>query len=226
MDRHEILTGLIRQYFDAMGSPASDDLLNRLGASGTEGFALGLVAASALPPWELSQARAGLEPLLEDLDWLERRRATAARPEIAPAIPVNRALEGHEQSRPPRSNATEIPMLLHVQSLAGERLVIDDKPAVLVSLEVWSSSMRLRLAYPSPHLPAADILRSHRPWRAWDDTGTQYRERGSESSDAQGFLVESRVFDAPPPAEATLLSVAAEHAAGNNQFTIPLRRIA
>ncbi|MDG4796922.1 hypothetical protein [Micromonospora sp. WMMD1082] len=226
MDRQEILAELLRQHLEAGTGLTDDGSLARLGTAGVEGVALGLVAASNLPPGELSRARASLEPVLEDLGLLKRRRAVLQRLEAVPTMSVIRESENTSADKPVHGHPTpaqQLPMLLRVQSLAGEEISIGGQPAVLVSLELWSMSMRLRLAYPNLRRPAAEILRRHRPWRAWDDAGTQYRERGSETSDTGGILVESRVFDATAPAEAALLTVTAEHEAGADQFTVPLR---
>ncbi|MBP2325289.1 hypothetical protein JOF56_005674 [Kibdelosporangium banguiense] len=161
-----------------------------------EGIATGLIAAGALRP-------ADAERILTDL------RKTMARTSPRPVTADSPA------SKP-----------LRVISLAGHTFIQGEVTITLVSLEVWSTMLILRSAVPTDHDWTPDTMikfwDSRWRWRAWDDTGTQYRSTDSASSSLQDVVVDSRTFYPGPPEEARMLTLIVEHHEHQVAVEIPL----
>lgn len=93
----------------------------------------------------------------------------------------------------------------------------------LVSLEVWSTGVAVRVAYPSNMASPLERLNKHQRWTGIDDTSTRYRQVGSYSSDAHGPLVETRVFQPAPSDDATTLTVHTDLGGSAASVQMPLR---
>jgi hypothetical protein len=188
------------------------------------GVGLGLVAASALRQEEMEEILAGLDHSLESLGRYKEVNAETGRPEAGPSAPMHRKEHDRVADAVTTTSLASSPTLLRVLPLVGQDVELFDQPATLVSLEIWSTSVRLHVAYPSPQLSGAELLRRWRSWHAFDNTGVQYREAGGGSSDSGGFLVETRIFEPGPADEATALTVRARNSDGReSQFTVPLQ---
>jgi hypothetical protein len=94
---------------------------------------------------------------------------------------------------------------------------------MLVSLEVWSTSIAIRATYPGNAHSPLDRLNKHVRWEGSDDASTQYREVGSYSSNAHGQLVETRVLQPAPNDTATTLTVHTHLTGREASATLPLR---
>lgn len=197
------------------------------------GVALGLVAASALRQEEMEEILADLDHSLESLGRYKKLRkelhVDTGHSGSEPTAFLRRVTLNHEHGdrvtgSAPTTRSTSSPVLLRVLPLVGQEIELFDQPATLVSLEIWSTSARLHIAYPSPRLSGAELLMRYRGWRAFDDMGVQYRQAGGGSSDFGGFLVETRIFEPGLPSEATTLTVRARDSEQReSQFTIPLQ---
>lgn len=158
-----------------------------------EGIATGLVAAGAL-------AQSDAEKLLGDL------HKTMARPSAV---------------HPPKNN------LLRVISLAGRTFTQGTVPTTLISLELWSTMLVLRTAVQAndddwDHETAVKFWDARSRWRAWDDTGTEYRTTTSTATNADDIQIESRIFYPGPPEEARFLTLVVEHPEHQAQLELPL----
>lgn len=83
-----------------------------------------------------------------------------------------------------------------VISLAGRTATVGGVPTCLVSLELWSTEVRPRLAYTDlGHHQMRQLLQaSSQPWRGWDDVGTQYHGRGSSGGGSQSLYIKDVSF--------------------------------
>ncbi|MEC3980055.1 hypothetical protein [Amycolatopsis sp. H20-H5] len=177
------------------------------------GIAIGLVAAGKLDQAEADQLVADLKATLVSTGRLHVRTVGAS---AAGEIVVGRA-EG--ESRPDWRSAMENPpppFLRKVIALDGREHRIADRTLTLVSLEVWSTFVLLRVAFPGP----AD-RREQTRWRGWDDVGTQYRGGGGTSSGARGWIFEQVTLHPAPTDEARLLTLAVEQ--DEDQVRLPIR---
>jgi len=198
-----------------------------LDRSEIRGVALGLVAASALGRQEMEEILAGLDRSLEALGRFRTDRVTARDTDRVTAS-VTARVAGPQ---PPDAGAPADPggsgrpasRLLRVVPLVRDMDLLGAR-ATLVSLEVWSTSTRLHLAYPSPGLPAHELLLRWRPWHAHDDAGVRYRGSGGGSHDSGGFLVETRIFEPGPAEWARTFTVGASDTEGREEeCSVPLR---
>ncbi|KDN16001.1 hypothetical protein DV20_43370 [Amycolatopsis rifamycinica] len=184
-------------------------------------MATGLVAAGTLSQEDADRILADLDVTLQRSGWLKVVHAEAAASTSGTA--VARAV-GTE--RPEWRQAIEeppAPVLRQVVSLAGRTFEVGELTADLVSLEVWSTFVVLTLAHSGVD---PRRMREHfalrTDWRGWDDAGTQYRGGGGGGSGSHGLLVERRTFEPGPPAEARVLTLAAESPGGRATVVIPL----
>ena len=209
MDGRRYLEKLIADRLDR----ARRDPHAPIDRSEIRGVALGLVAASALGQKEMEEILAELDRSLEALGRFRTVPARlAGRDPLDAGAPAEPGEAGHLA-----------PRLLRVVPLVRD-LTVCGTPATLVSLEVWSTSTRLHLAYPSPGLPAHELLLRWRPWHAHDDAGVRYRGSGGGSHDSGGFLVETRIFEPGPAEWARTFTVCASDTEGREEeFSVPLR---
>jgi hypothetical protein len=100
------------------------------------------------------------------------------------------------------------PKLLRVVPIARQLDLGDDMRLVLLSLEVWSEWLDLRLATVGPAgSPMPRPLASHGDWTLTDDLGTAYRTTGASLSGEQRIHVCQVSFSPSPPAEAKTLTL-------------------
>ncbi|WP_086849524.1 hypothetical protein [Amycolatopsis kentuckyensis] len=223
MDGRRYLEKLIS---DSLGAGRGQPALGRrssLDRRVIRGVAIGLVAAGTLAPEEADRILADLDVTLQQSGWLKVVHAEASASASFGGEAVARAV-GTE--RPEWRQAIEeppAPVLRQVVSLAGRTLETGGPAADLVSLEVWSTLVVLTLAHGDVdprRMREHFALRTH--WRGWDDAGTQYRGGGGGGSGSHGLLVERRTFEPGPPAEARVLTLAAEFPGGQATVVIPL----
>ncbi|WP_410574616.1 hypothetical protein [Amycolatopsis sp. cmx-4-61] len=185
------------------------------------GVAIGLVAAGTLAQEDAEEILADLDATLERSGRLEvvhaEGSATMQAPPVARRVGAERPEWRQAIEEPPA------PVLRHVVSLAGRTFTIGDRTAQLVSLEVWSSLVVLTMAHDGvdPRRVREHFALRTR-WRGWDDAGTQYRGGGGGGSGSHGLLVERRIFEPGPPAEARVLTLAAESEDGQTTVEVPL----
>jgi hypothetical protein len=100
------------------------------------------------------------------------------------------------------------PTLVRVVPLAREVELADAVRLVLLSLEIWSGWVDLRLAtIGSGEGQVARPVASYGDWRLADDCGTDYRTVGASSSGDEKMQVSQVSFSPSPPAEATTLTL-------------------
>jgi hypothetical protein len=93
---------------------------------------------------------------------------------------------------------------------------------VLVSLEIWSQYVTLRIGYLDSHVSGADRMINHRKWHGEDDAHTRYTESHSYWSDSHGCVLETRVFTPGAPAGAAILVLQSETSEGISSLSVPL----
>ncbi|MEV0734288.1 hypothetical protein [Polymorphospora sp. NPDC050346] len=98
----------------------------------------------------------------------------------------------------------------------------EESDVTLISLELWTTCMALRLAPRNVDSDPITRLASHSKWRAVDDTGGEYVEFSYYSSEAAGLLVETRMFGPALNASARTLTISAPNATGPLGLAIPL----
>lgn len=116
------------------------------------------------------------------------------------------------------ANALPTPSLVAVHTLAGLEAEFGGYRATLISLECWTTSFRLRFAYPNAAVPVVDILNGQIKLSAQDDLGKEYWQTADEGSDCQRFLVMSRVFEPALSPEAVMLSFRSDR---GDRFDVP-----
>jgi len=236
MDGRRYLEKLINDRLDL----ARRDPRAPFDRSEIRGIALGLVAASALSQKEMEAILAKLDRSLEALGRFttvsQTLRVADRQPPNAGATALFAAESGPESAgdaveslggtaapADPGEPKEPAPRLIRVVPLARD-MVLWDAPATLVSVEVWTTVTRLHLAYPGSGPRHREILRRWRPWRAYDDTGGQYRGGGGGAYDSDGLLLETRIFEPGPAEWAQTLTVRAYDARGRkDEFSVPLR---
>jgi hypothetical protein len=108
--------------------------------------------------------------------------------------------------------------------LVGRTFVLGDVVEHLVSLEVWSTFLRLNLAHVGEgHHRMTECFERGVKWRGWDDAGTQYRDSGGSGTVVQSLHARNRVFAPGPSDRARLLTLVVDHADGPATLQIPLR---
>jgi hypothetical protein len=115
------------------------------------------------------------------------------------------------------------PVLRAVISLAAQTATLGGPPACLVSLELWSTQIRLRLAYTDldPH-QTRQLQQASHGWRGWDDVGTQYQGRGGGGGGSQSLYIQDVALVPGPPNEAAVITLRGDHDGGSERLTIPL----
>jgi hypothetical protein len=223
MDGRRYLEKLIADGLGAgRGQPASGRLAG-FDRREIRGVAIGLVAAGALAQEEADRILADLDVTLQRSGRLKIVHAEASASTSISGEAMARAV-GAE--RPEWRQAIEeppTPVLRHVVSLAGRTLEAGELTADLVSLEVWSAFVVLTASHgDGDPRRIRDRFRPDVHWRGWDDAGTQYRGGGGGGSGSHGLLVERRVFEPGPPAEARVLTLVVESPGGRATVPIPL----
>jgi hypothetical protein len=203
----------------AAGRRASLDLAE------IRGVAVGLVAAGVLGQQAMERIIADLERTLESTG-----RLTAVRQTVTGADGGRRIEPGMMARvgavRPQWQEAIldpPAPVLRRVISLAGRMLTVDDHPVALVSVDIWSTMVTLRLAHhDSDGRSLLNRLDSRHRWRGWDDAGTQLRGVGGSGGGSLGLFIEHVVFEPGPADDARMLTLRAEHDGRPQQLTVVL----
>jgi hypothetical protein len=189
-----------------------------LDRSEVRGVALGLLAAGAI-------ARSDMERILADLD------ETLKQAGLLRVMRAEKLLTGSGGglagvARPEWRRAIEdppAPVLRHVFSLAGRTFELGDVVENLISLEVWSTFLRLNLAHGGEdNHRMTECFERGVKWRGWDDAGTQYRDAGGSGSSVQSLHARNRVFTPGPADHARLLTLVVDHGDGPVTLEIPL----
>jgi hypothetical protein len=207
----------------ALGRRSSFDL------AWVRGVAVGLVAAGALGQDEMERIIADLVKTLVDTGWLTVLRGSASAAGSGPVItPEMTAPTG--VARPEWRVAIvdpPPPVLRGVVSLAGRRLAVGGKPASLISLEVWSTGLTLRLAHSDAD--ARTLMRrlgDRDSWSGWDDQGTQFHGAGGAGGGSHALFVEEVSFEPGPAGRARTLTLRVDHDGRSQRLTIALDSLA
>jgi hypothetical protein len=185
------------------------------------GVAVGLVAAGVLEQQEAERILADLEATLQRAGWIR-----VVPHEVSTSGGVSVSARAVGAVRPEWSRAIEdppTPVLRSVVPLAGRVITVGGVTTNLISLELWSTLIVLRLAY----VGEVDVRRfrervgSNVGWRAWDDVGTQYAGGGGGASGSHGRVFEEKTFQPGPPAEARVLTLLIED--GHDRLTVPIQ---
>ena len=189
------------------------------------GVAVGLVAAGALGQQTMERIIADLEHTLESAGWLTVVRHTMRGVDGWPSVlPGMMARVGGTRPQWQQAIADPpAPVLREVISLAGHTLTLDERPAALISVEIWSTMVTLRLAHHDGdgRTPPNRLNGRHR-WRGWDDAGTQFRGVGGSGGGSLSLFLEQVVFEPGPADEARALTLRVEHDGQPQQLTVPL----
>jgi hypothetical protein len=186
------------------------------------GVAIGLVAAGTLPQEEADRILADLDATLLQSGWLKVVHAEASASASVSGEAVARRVGAERPEWRQAAEKPPPPVLRHVVSLAGRTFTVGELTAQLVSLEVWSAFVVLTAAYTDvdPRW-LRERFGPRERWRGWDDAGTQYRGSGGGGSGSHGLLVDRRMFEPGPPAEARVLTVVIESPDGRATVEIP-----
>jgi hypothetical protein len=210
------------------------------------GVAVGLVAAGALAQQDMERTIADLERTLESTGRLSvvRRSVGAAESDRTRGPGTVERTGGSvgagesDRTRGPgtveRTGAIRPrwreaildpppPVLRKVISLAGRTLTIGERLTPLISLDVWSTMLTLRLAHSDPDSRALmSRLDSGHRWRGWDDAGTQFRGAGGSSGGSNSLVLEHVMFEPGPATHARTLALRLDHDGRPQQLTIAL----
>jgi hypothetical protein len=185
------------------------------------GVAVGLVAAGVLGQRAMERIIADLERTLESMGWLTVVRRTVTGADGGPGTMARAGA-----IRPPWQEAIvdpPAPVLRGVISLAGQTFTVDEHPAALISVDVWSTMVTLRLAHSdSDGRTLLDRLSSRRRWRGWDDAGTQFRRVGGGGCGSHGLFIEEVVFEPGPADDARTVTVLVEQDGQPQQLAVRL----
>ena len=215
MDGRAYLEKLIA---DGLGS----DGRIRLDRSEVRGVALGLLAARAI-------ARADMERILADLD------ETLKEAGLLQVMRAEKLLGGGSGggragvARPEWTRAIEAPpapVLHHVISLAGKTFTLGSVVEQLVSLEVWSTFLRLNLAHVEGDHRMTECFERTVKWHGWDDAGAQYRDSGGSGTSVRSLHARNRVFVPGPSDQARELTLVVDHDSGPVTLRLPLPALA
>jgi hypothetical protein len=171
-----------------------------------QGFAFGLVAASALTSQEAHALVADMEsiPLVADTSTISMTQVIprkTERPTVTPPFRKAPAAGDEPGLGDDRHNTP-----LRVVPIIGQHIDLPTDP-VFLSIEIWSTMVAVRIAHPTTERSFAAILSDDQPWRGIDDVGTNYRQCGSVSSDVKGMIISTRFFEPGPTPEAHVLSL-------------------
>lgn len=157
-----------------------------------KGMALGLAAAGVLSEQEMRDvlATAGIDP---------RRGPVAVRTHAAPVFRPRDArrsvvLEATKSRVAPSPSGS----LLRVVPLTGQEIPLGDTSLILISAEVWSTMLALRLAHAVGRPPGLQAM-AECSIHVQDSLGTLYRSCGAAASDAGGIVFQERFFHPGPP---------------------------
>lgn len=189
------------------------------------GVAIGLVAAGVLGQQAMDRILADLEQALETMGWLTVVRQTMTSADGGPRVePAMMARVG--AIRPQWQEAIidpPAPVLRKVISLAGQTLTVDEHPAALISVDIWSTVVTLRLAHhDSDGRALLSRLDSRHRWRGWDDAGTQFRGVGGSGGGSHRLVIEHVVFEPGPAGDARTLTLHLEQDNQPQQLTVAL----
>lgn len=181
------------------------------------GVAAGLTAAGALPEPEMHRILADLEHTLQEIGRLRIVTASMSSSDMPLVMPTRAGAPRPEwvtvATNPP------LPEPRAVIPLTGQTL----GDAALISLEIWTTMVTLRLAHPEPDMMAR-LTRRPAPqrWHGRDDQGTELHGAGGTGTGADGlYLEEVRLHPAPAP-QATTLHLHTETPDGDLHLTIDL----
>jgi hypothetical protein len=192
-----------------------------LDRSEVRGVALGLLAAGTI-------ARSDLERILADLD------ETLKQAGLLRVMRAEKLLGGSGSGRagvvrPEWMRAIDeppAPVLRRVLPLVGRTFQVGHVVENLISLEVWSTLLRLNLAHGGEDHRMTECFSQTLKWKGWDDAGTQYRDAGGSGTLVQSLHARNRSFTPGPSDHARLLTLVVEHANGPATLQIPLSDLA
>lgn len=224
-DGRAYLEKLIADRLGAGRGQPAEGRMSGFNLAEIRGIALGLTAAGALQQQEMERFLADLERTLEATGWLTVVRHTVTiSGEVDNVMPTMTA--GSGVVRPEWQAAIvdpPVPVLLRVIPLAGRTLVIDDEPTTLISVDIWSTMVTLRLAREARD--TRDLLcrlDGPRRWRGWDDTGTRLHSHGGSGTDSHGLYLEQVVLEPGPADHARTLTLNVEHDGRSQQLAVSL----
>ncbi len=184
---------------------------------GTEHILLGLVReGEGVAAQVLVKRGAGLNEVRARVMELVARRGPAA--EVAAEMlsgpaPMSRAQRA-VVTPPSHGRVVSLPELVRVIPIGRQVELHEGLRLVLLSLEVWSAWLDLRLALVSSgdaiaSMPAyeAGSMASYEGWALADDRGTAYQVAGASSSGDRLMRVHQVSFSPSPPAEAKTLTL-------------------
>lgn len=185
-----------------------------------KGLSHGLVAASALSQAEAEHAlEAHLQP--SSVAGSRHLRPSHQNPGTVRAMPHDPTRTA-DAATPQEHNVAAIP--LRVMPLLGVASHLAPH-VVFLSLEVWSSMIAVRMAYPAGVIPPVQRLRQQTNWQAIDNTGREYMEAGRVSSDMAGIVFSTRFFTPGPlpPSAALTVTITDLQLSQEEATDLPLR---
>jgi hypothetical protein len=192
------------------------------------GVAVGLVAAGALAQDEMETIIADLEQTLERLGWLTRVHASVSASTDAatpPPVAVRREMVINS-IRERRQWQVDPSQLRQIIPLIGRTVALAPATANLVSVELWTTMVVLRLAFPDPsgQLPRERMFAARRRWRGWDDAGTQYRQDSTGGWGGHGVCFEDVILEPGVPDGVRALTLCADATDRPQRLEIILNR--
>ena len=163
-----------------------------------------------------------IETGLMQVRHIEMKAAPSSDDRLQMALAASRFNRGNDGPRRDPQGEADAPQLLRVVPLHGRRIDTPGGRVVLVSLEVWTQFVTLRIGYLNSLASAADRMINHKKWHGRDDTLTTYAESHSYWSDSHGCILETRVFTPSPPPAATTLTLQADTLDGVDRLDVPL----
>ncbi len=135
---------------------------------------------------------------------------------------VNVGAPRHVGARLARARGAGMPKLVRVIPIAREVELSEGRRLVLLSLEIWSDWVDLRINLSSseeergavPGTPGSDA------WALADDLGTEYKCLGTSINGDDLFEVHETTFAPSPPAEAGTLTLTLPAAEGRDQIQV------
>ncbi|HEX8629839.1 MAG TPA: hypothetical protein VF755_16880 [Catenuloplanes sp.] len=225
MDGSAYLEKLIADRLGAGRGQPAQGRSSSLNLAEIRGVALGLVAAGVLGQRAMERIIADLERTLESTGWLTVVRHTMTGADDGASVePGMMARVG--AARPQWQKAIidpPAPIIRTVISLAGQTLIMAERPVALISVEVWSSIVTLRLAHSdSDGRTLLNRLDSGHRWRGWDDAGTRFRGVGGGGSGSHGLFIEEVRFEPGPADNARTLTLLVEQERRSHELTVAL----
>jgi hypothetical protein len=123
--------------------------------------------------------------------------------------------------RPDPKIVAVLPLVNDIGSVEGQRVS-------LISLELWSESLRLRSATTRPEIRPSSDPASHRwtepcGWEIEDDVGTAYMEMGHSGHGGGRLYISETTFQPAPPESARSLTLIARRAMEDEDAPTPRR---